>query len=221
MKVKIGPYLNWFGGYQLAEKLCFWAKPVKDEYGFESPPDWVHNFGEKIADTWIHTFLQWIYDKRKRTIKVHIDRWDVWSMDTTLAYIILPMLMELRTVVHGHPIDFCNDGDHGGPQQIFEGEGFEFPEDAGMDSWREMLDEMIWAFEQVIDFDWEDQYSTGEADFIFVDSDYDDGTGEKYSTMADGPNHTLVTDYDGIRKHNERMQKAFENFGKYYRNLWD
>ena len=45
MKVKIGPYKDYFGPYQLAEKLCFWAKPVKDEWGIEDKPDWVHNFG--------------------------------------------------------------------------------------------------------------------------------------------------------------------------------
>ena len=36
MKVKIGPYKNWFGPYQLAELLCFWAKEtVVDEYGMK------------------------------------------------------------------------------------------------------------------------------------------------------------------------------------------
>ena len=221
MKIKIGPYLNWFGGYQLAEKLCFWAKPVKDEHGFESPPDWVDKFGDRLADTWIHTFLQWIYDKRKRNIKIHIDPWDVWSMDTTLAYIIIPMLKELREQAHGYPADFCTDDDDYGHQQIFKGDGFEFPEDSGMERWQEALDKMIWAFEQVVDFDWEEQYREGVTDFQWVDSDYEDGTGEKYSTMIDGPNHTCVVDYDGIRKHQARMQEGFDLFGKYYRNLWD
>lgn len=49
MKVKIGKYTSWFGPYQLAETLCFWAKEEKDEYGFPKKPDWVHNFGEWLA----------------------------------------------------------------------------------------------------------------------------------------------------------------------------
>jgi hypothetical protein len=49
MRVKIGKYENWFGPYQLAETLCFWAKPVVDEYGMKSKPDYVHNFGEWLA----------------------------------------------------------------------------------------------------------------------------------------------------------------------------
>ena len=49
MKVYIGKYKDWFGPYQLAELLCFWAKKEKDEYGFEHTADWVHNFGEWLA----------------------------------------------------------------------------------------------------------------------------------------------------------------------------
>ena len=75
MKVYIGPYKNWLGPYQIAEALCFWAKPVKDEHNFESKPDWVHNFGtwlshgttdEEITDsknapkTWLLKLCQWI-----------------------------------------------------------------------------------------------------------------------------------------------------------------
>ena len=49
MKVYIGRYKNWFGPYQLAEFLCFWAKNEKDEHGIERKPEWVHNFGEWLA----------------------------------------------------------------------------------------------------------------------------------------------------------------------------
>ena len=125
MKIKIGPYTHWFGPYQLAEKLCFWAKPVEDEYGMKSKPHWVHQFGEWLAhgsvepeaevgeitswdhdrrpNTWLHNFLIWVESKKKRTIKVHIDRWDTWSMDSTLAYIVLPMLKQLKARKHGAP----------------------------------------------------------------------------------------------------------------------
>ncbi len=221
MKIKIGPYLNCFGGYQLAEKICFWAKPVKDEYGFESAPEWVDNFGEWLSETWIHTFLQWTYNKRKRNIKIHIDNYDTWNMEITLAYIIVPLLKQLRDETHGYPIEFATEDDDSGYQRLFEGEGFEFDEDAGSDAWTETLNKMIWAFEQVIDFDWEDQYRTGKADFQWADSDYEDGTGLKYSTMIDGPNHTLEVDLVGMRKHQERMQEGFDLFGKYYHGLWD
>ena len=134
MKVKIGPYVNWFGPYQLAELLCFWVKDEKDEHGFKSKPDWVHNFGEWLAhgsvepdekvgdiiswnrdrhDTLLSRFLSWIYSKRKRTVKVKIDKWDTWNMDTTLSIIILPMLKQLQATKHGSPtVEFEDVPEH-------------------------------------------------------------------------------------------------------------
>jgi hypothetical protein len=102
MKVKIGPYKNWIGPYQIAEALCFWVKKEKDEYGFPKTKAWVHNFGEWLAggedkDSWLQRACIWIESKRTRTIRVKIDRWDTWSMDHTLSYIVLPMLKQLKT----------------------------------------------------------------------------------------------------------------------------
>lgn len=220
MKVKIGNYKNWFGAYQLAEKLCFWTKS-RDKYGLPEYPDWVHDFGSWLADTWIHSVLQWIDSKRKRTVEVHIDKWDTWSMDGTLALIIVPMLKQLRDTTHGYPANFTYEDQAYGPQGYFEGEGWEFPED-GFEQWKATLDKMIWAFEQVIDDDWEAQYRTGECDFEFKEcDDYFDENGQPYYEMVDGPNHTLVTDYDGIAAHRERMQEGFDLFAKYYTGLWD
>jgi hypothetical protein len=124
MKVYIGPYKNWFGPYQLAEFLCFWAKKEKDEYGFKCNPEWVYNFGEWLAhgsvekedskvatrwnrdrpETWLYKFLLWIESKRKRIIYVKIDKYDTWNMDSTLNLIILPMLKQLKENKHGSQI---------------------------------------------------------------------------------------------------------------------
>jgi hypothetical protein len=49
MYIKIGKHPDWFGPYQLARLLCFWAKKEKDENGFLKDPNWVHNFGEFLA----------------------------------------------------------------------------------------------------------------------------------------------------------------------------
>jgi hypothetical protein len=100
MKVKIGKFKDYFGPYQLAEKLCFWVKKVPDEYGIKSKPEWVHDFGEWLAHgsiepedqvgdrtkflrderpvTWLYKFLLWI-DKLKgeRKIKIHIEEEDI------------------------------------------------------------------------------------------------------------------------------------------------
>ena len=235
MKIKIGPYKDWFGPYQLAEKLCFWAKKEEDEYGFKRNPGWVHDFGEFLAhgsvepkertahklfdddrhNTWISKFLSWIDSKKSRTVKIHIDKYDTWGMDSTLALIIVPMLKQLREDTHGHPMDFASPDPNAERQYFFEGEGFEFPDD-GHERWQACLDKMIWAFEQVNDDDWEDQYRSGKIEFDCVPCEDSD-----HWELVKGSGDTSECDYEGMRKHQERMQEGFDLFGKYYRNLWD
>ena len=64
---------------------------------------------------------------------------------------------------------------------------------------------MIWAFEQKMDEDWQDQY---------------------YGPLVDNPDSLMGQDFewvdmDGLRKHQERMTQGFRLFGRYYENLWD
>lgn len=123
MKVYLGKPTNWFGPYQLAEALCFWAKEVEDEWGIKSKPDWVHSFGDFLAhgfhkevegekrwfnrrerpETWLYKLLNWIHSKKIEKKYIKIDYWDTWSMDHTLGPIILPMLKQLRDTKHGSP----------------------------------------------------------------------------------------------------------------------
>ena len=46
--------------------------------------------------------------KGEQKISVHIDPWDTWSMDRTLALIVHPMLKQLHKTNHGAP---CTDDD--------------------------------------------------------------------------------------------------------------
>src|SRR6056300_660614 len=188
MKIKIGPYENYFGPYQLAEKLMFWVPKEKDEYGIPRTADRVHNFGEwlahgsiepepKVGDiqkwgdrphTWLYKFLSWIHSRQERTIKVHIDRWDTWSMDHTLALIVLPMLKQLKETKHGGPMVDVEDV----PKELrpTKKEQAAYNKDGTTDDkfferWDWVLNEMIFAFEtKVDDGRWEDQFETGESD---------------------------------------------------------
>ena len=236
MKINIGPYTSWFGPYQLAEKLCFWAKKEKDEYGFEHDADWVHDFGDWLAHgsvrskerkthkfmgedrpvTHLYKLLSWIESKKKRRIDIRIDNYDTWGTDTTLSHIIIPLLKQLRDTTHGYPADFMNDKSDFTDQLFFEGEGFEYPEDSGFEKWKETIDKMIWAFEQVIDYNWEDQYRSGNIEFDCVPCEDSDNW-----ELVKGDGDTSEADYDGMRKHQERMQEGFELFGKHFRSLWD
>ena len=83
MKINIGPYKEWIGPYQIAEKLFFWMGDDKQ-----------HKIGTWLSkdkdgnDSYLNKFCKWIDSKKHRKIEVKIDGYDVWSMDQTLAYII-------------------------------------------------------------------------------------------------------------------------------------
>ena len=87
MKIYMGKYKNWFGKHYFVEKL-FW---------FLS-----EDMQDKIADKISRKPFDLLNKIRgERKLKVRIDDYDTWSMDHTLAYIILPMLKQLRDTKHG------------------------------------------------------------------------------------------------------------------------
>jgi len=245
MKIKIGPYKNWFGPYQLAQAILFWIPKEKDEYGYPHTANRVHNFGEWLAhgsvlpepavgdertwgddrpDTWIYKLLQWIDKKKKRKIVVHIDRWDTWNMETTLGYIVRPMLKQLRDKKHGAP--YVEDEDvpehlrsTAAPALTEEEKNNGHTDDLFFKRWDWVMDEMIFAFESLdggVNADWEDQFTTGEYDYRFKKIE-ENGTSE----MVRGPNHTAETDWEGRKAYAERVANGFRLFGKYYQSLWD
>jgi hypothetical protein len=237
MKVHIGPHKNWFGPYQLAEKILFWIPKEKDEYGFPHTADRVHNFGEWLAHgsvetdpevgevskwgkdrpiTWIYKLLRWIDSKKKRKIRVRIDRYDTWGMDDTLAHIILPMLKQLKASKHGSP--YVADEDV--PEHLRSTAAPAKANNYDIDDnhharWEWVLDEMIFAFQNKVDGDWEDQFTTGEHDYQSVKQE--DGN----YLMVRGPNHTAETDWDAQKAYAKRIQNGFRLFGTYYEGLWD
>ena len=45
----------------------------------------------------VYNVVNWLwFDRRTQKVKVRIDKWDTWSMDDTLAHIVLPMLAQLK-----------------------------------------------------------------------------------------------------------------------------
>lgn len=248
MKVKIGPYKNWFGPYQLAESILFWKNKYDDEI--------VHKFGQWLAGdsdredddrmvrkdekkSLLYKFLLWVDSKKSRTVKIRIDKYDVWNMDRTLALIVLPMLKKLKETKHGSAVvDLedvpehlrCYTTEDYDAQSTFDFYKEHQVEEGKYDihaRWDWVLNEMIWAFEQhQPDCDWESQYYTGESDWRWkkVEGTYPNpvtGKEEGLSQMVEGPNHTMKVDYDGLQKHQERISNGFRLFGKYYQGLWD
>jgi hypothetical protein len=209
MKINIGPYINWTGPYQIADLLQ--KVGVSEERCFA--------IGERMPN-WINEVCLWVESKRHRRLKIQIDSYDTWSMDHTLALIIVPLLQQLRNTTHGYPANLCSSGYSG--QVHFKGEGFEYPEDHGAGKWDAILAEMIWAFEQASADDWKNQYYSGVSDIQWVETTAEsDDKGNKFSELIYGPNHTVKIDQIGMAAHAKRMQDGFDLFAKYYTSLWD
>ncbi len=195
MKVKIGPYVNWIGPYQIAEELLFWLDrdhELVDRFG-----DWLA--GPDDRPSVLLRFCQWVHDRRQRTVKVKIDPWDTWSMDHTLAHIILPMLRQLRDEKHGSP----QVPDSDVPRYLRSTStsprsGVDEDADRNLHQrWDWILGEMIWTFEQLVKDDWTDQY---------------------YTVQADGKKDW---DKKAYTKGQRRLSRGLMFFGRYYQSLWD
>jgi hypothetical protein len=235
MRVTIGPYKDYFGPYQLAQKILFWIPKEKDEYGFPQTADRVHKFGEWLAhgsiepepkegdvtlfdrerhETWIYKLLLWIDRKKKRKIKIHIDRWDTWSMDDTLAHIILPMLKQLNETKHGSPwVDDEDVPEHLRSTAAPPKENEWDTDDNHFKRWDWVLNEMIFAFNSSVDDSWEEQFHTGEGSFAF--KKLENGMSEMISTGD------RKYDFEGRKVYQARITNGFRLFGKYYQSLWD
>jgi hypothetical protein len=207
MKVYIGPYTSWVGPYQLGNFL--------KRVGLSE--ERCHAIGDWLSTTWVNTLCMKIEERKKRKVKIRIDNYDTWSMNNTLAMIVVPMLKQLKETKQGATM--VEDKDV--PAELRttaappKKDSWELDENF-FKRWDWALDEMTWAFEQYLpDNEWEQLYWTGEADWSF--ETLPDG----YSKMVTGPNHTLKRDEKGYKKHYNRMLQGMKLFGKYYVNLWD
>jgi len=222
MKIYISGYRDhWISPYTILKKVCFWEKDDDVFYNLEDKPN--HKY-----DKWIHRLdpicmaIQKVLDFiHPRVTYVKIDRYDTWSMDHTLAYIILPMLKQLKESKHGAP----NVDDEDVPKELWS--IYAFPtEEYGTDGnhfkrWDWVLDEMIFAFECKNDDSWQEAFRSGEIDWKSEACEWDENGKATMFKMVEGPNHTHEFDYDGMRAVEDRIQNGFRLFGKYYQNLWD
>ena len=203
MKIYIGPYRDRWVSYvhdKYMNKKYGWDWP---EYGQKGLNITHEPFKEAFLRN-LEDALQWIYnhtinlilDRRSgQKMKIRIDKYDTWSMDHTLAPIILPMLKQLKETKHGAPAVEFKDvpeelmpPDAEATKKLYtHGE----TDDNYFKRWDYVLDEMIWAFEQKCRDDWME-------DFYY----------NKW-------------DQEGVKAHQERMSNGFRLFGKYYEALWD
>jgi len=150
-----------------------------------------------------------------RVEEVHIDEWDTWNMAETLALIITPMLKQLKETKHGSPYVNPDDVPVRLRPTTTPSDDNHWVDDTHHERWEWVMDEMIWAMEQ-LNTDWESQYWSGEFDMQWKEAD-ENGMSEMY----EGPNHTAKCDWDAHKKHDRRIENGLRLFGTYFRGLWD
>lgn len=204
MRVKIGPYLTWWGPFQVADLL--------KKVGVSE--DRCYSIGEWLSDTWVGDFCQWIYDKRSRTVKVHIDKYDCWSADSTIAFVVAPLLRAF--VAQGiQGIPQLNAEEYGPYAAMIEEIG---GATIGSDSpkkytdeevsfswyvreqvWRAVLDSMIYSMEQI----------NGGFDMVIY---------EQYKDTAPDWQQRWI---EHAKLEEARIQQGLDYFGKYFRAIWN
>lgn len=184
--------------------------------------------GKYPAHHWYHNFLYKTFGySPKQKVKVKIDYWDTWSMDMTLAPIILPLLKQLKETKQGNamvddedlPPELRHNNNTSNESMQYDMFAGEEHDEAVWETystrWDYIMDSMIFSFEKLCEDNWESELYSGKADIKWIDAD------NGYSEMVDGPSHTLKFDREGIAAMDKRIQYGLEMFGKYYRGLWD
>ena len=202
MKVYLSKYrYHWISPYTVLEKVFFWRKidydePIIDKWSDRLTP--ICQGIQKVFD-FIHPKINY----------VKIDRWDTWSMDYTLSFIVVPMLKQLKETKHGAP--FTDDEDS--PEELKSTSAPPKENDYDTDEnhfkrWDWILNEMIWAFEQNLDDKSEEKF--------FDHAEWDEKEKDFGKNL-----HKIKIDQVGLKAHQDRKANGFRLFGKYYSGLWD
>lgn len=192
MKVKIGKYPT-----HLVCKL--YQNYMTNKYGYNDWPEQQSKF-ENLLE-WCEDFIQdyiynplnqlWFFEQEQK-VSVHIDDWDVWSMDSTLAHIVVPMLELLKENKHGAPcVDYEDAPEELQPTQeeINQYNIDGTTDDKFFKRWDYVLDEMIFSFKFARDEDIMDYWDKNDR--------------SKMEAMQ------------------KRVDNGLRLFAKYYFSLWD
>jgi hypothetical protein len=163
--------------------------------------------------------IKWMLDLVHPQINIiKIDRYDTWSMDHTLADIILPMLKQLNATKHGAPHVDDADVPEYLRSHMAQPKEYEWDTDSlHFQRWDWVLAEMIWAFEQKVADDAEGQFFDHSAyEHLKGKTNHD----EWFKDMSEGASKVKY-DEAGHRVWLDRKANGFRLFGKYYEALWD
>ena len=218
MKVYMNGYPDhWLSPYTVIDYAFFWTdwskchrdRGIVEDQDFVDRPEWAERWADRLDPVCqVIKRVRKVLNPEIRLVK--IDRYDTWSMDHTLSYIIHPMLVQLRATKHGAL--FTDDADV--PERLRSTSAppkeNEWDTDANhFARWDWILDEMIWAFAQQLRDDDESE---------FFDHSESDSTDWEHINERLGK---IKVDREGLKTHQDRKANGFRLFGKYYSALWD
>lgn len=224
MKYIVRRPLSWFGPYQLLEPL----EKALIKFGMSEDSAWkiIESVGSKIPKRPFEAVYKFRKNLPWNKDIIKIDPWDTWSMDNTLAPIIVKLLKQLKETKHGIPADFVYvGGEEYVPQLCFDFYSKDtrtlFDTHAEM-RWNEVLDKMIWSFEELV---------TRESDSSYDEPYWEDMTDEEIQKDLNDPNsiYNILNvnsskkkiNHQKMEEYYQKLQEGFTLFGKYYTNLWD
>lgn len=211
MKVNIGPYS---GRFRFHDWKCRYLEFMYGDCWFDIEPEqyiWLDHIVDGICTALDKYIIEKLFSKRKIVVKYH--NYDTWSLDHTLALIILPGLKQLKATNHGYASVDNSDL----PTACLK-------DASGEERWEWVMDEMIWTFEEIAnDYPGAEAFHSGNVGILWtkVDAHGNENPEGSLYRMDNGPNHTFNVDFEGRKAYDERIQEGLNLFGKYYRNLWD
>jgi len=217
MKIYMNGYPNhWLSPYTIIDYAFFWTAWSKcsrdtgivEDADFVDRPSWADKWADRLNPICqvIKRIRQVIHPEIRY---VKIDRYDTWSMDHTLAYIIHPMLVQLKKDKHGAP----HTDDEDVPKELRSWKAEPKENEWDIDSnhfkrWDWILDEMIWSFAQELEDDDVSQF-------------YDHSESFEQGGDFNERLKNIKVDREGLKAHQDRKANGFRLFGKYYQALWD
>lgn len=229
MKVYIGPYDHWFRPARWFKEWVMWW------YGFSDKQHWhiiqrlkykPHEEMDKITKWLRHLWLynklldleNWINNKVDRKVQIRIDNYDVWNLGDTLAMIALPMLYEFKKQgIQGAP--HVDDEDvpeylrsTAAPPLTEEEKNWGTVDKLWHQRWEWVVNEMIWALEQVNDPESESQFHR--------DADPEKPSDDPGISFQESLDRSKF-DSEGYNKFYKRKHNGLCLLGKYLEALWN
>lgn len=221
MKVYIGPYSrdlipvrNWERRYEFFRSKSYEHKE-EDKTWFDKV---IYKVLQKLDDL-CRPINRWS-NNRERKIEVRVDGYDAWNADSTLAYIIHPVLLKLRDDNHGSPfVDPIDVPEHLRPKDKPD-DSNGYIDSTHHERWTWVLDEMIWAFEHINKDDDQFYHNIDQLEMVFTHTE------KGYSTLdfnyqKDPAKPKYWVDEEAKTVYYDRISNGLRLFGKYYRSLWD